>query len=72
MAVSITESPELRASAPRVLFGGKFVWDRADNYDITPDGQRFVMVQRTADDGTTEQLRVVLNWAEELETRFGK
>jgi Tol biopolymer transport system component len=72
MAVTITVSPELRASAPRVLFGGKFVWDRADNYDITPDGQRFVMVQRTADEGTTEQLRVVLNWTAELEKKFAK
>lgn len=37
------------------------------NYDISPDGSRFAMVKRGKDTpASTEPLRVVLNWAEEL------
>ncbi|MCH6569537.1 MAG: hypothetical protein IH794_05485, partial [Acidobacteria bacterium] len=35
------------------------------NYDITPDGQRFVMVQATQESAQA-QIQVVLNWFEEL------
>ena len=34
------------------------------NYDISPDGQRFLMIQ--AVEGSTAQINVVLNWDEEL------
>ncbi len=37
------------------------------NYDITPDGQRFLMVQ--GGDANLTQLNVVLNWFEELKQR---
>ncbi|MGK2858213.1 MAG: protein kinase domain-containing protein [Thermoanaerobaculia bacterium] len=71
-SVAIEPGEPLRASAPRILFGGKFVWDRPDNFDIAPDGQSFVMVQSSAGDGVTEVLRVTLNWSRELEKRFAK
>ena len=36
-------------------------------YDVTPDGQRFMFVQR--DRGLGRQINVVLNWFEELKER---
>ncbi len=38
-------------------------------YDVTPDGQRFVMVHLGDGDSERSQLNVVLNWFEELKQR---
>ena len=71
MAVDITTEPTFSAGTPRILFekpflrGGVF---RA-NYDITPDGQRFVMTQAGLQQEDTTQINVVLNWFEELKQR---
>ena len=35
------------------------------NFDVTPDGQRFVMLQRDAP-ATTNEVHIVLNWFQEL------
>ena len=70
MAVAIeTESdPELSVGTPALLFEGRFLpgpnWARR-NYDISPDGQRFLMIQREQDLVPTEII-VILNWFEEL------
>ena len=72
MVVSVSETPGLRVSAPQLLFGGPFVFERAGNYDIAPDGKRFIMVQRTTDDRATQLLRVVLNWSSDLKKRFAR
>jgi len=67
MSVTISETPELSASRPQVLFEGLYHY--ADlptrTYDVGPDG-RFVMVTEPAPDEATRQLHVVLNWSEEL------
>ena len=34
------------------------------NYDVAPDGQRFVMIRREEDEDS--QLHIVLNWFQEL------
>ncbi len=39
------------------------------NYDVTPDGQRFVMVKPSEQQGAATQINVVLNWFEELKQR---
>ncbi len=38
-------------------------------YDVTPDGQRFLMVQVTESEQAATQINVVLNWFEELKQR---
>jgi hypothetical protein len=59
MVVSVvTSGPELRASAPKPLFEGDYYEGSgascemggaaAANYDVTPDGQRFLMVRDNA------------------------
>jgi len=69
MAVVITTEPVFNAGKPRLLFEKRYaVTNRPDaprNYDISPDGQRFLMVKREQDVIPTE-LIVVLNWFEEL------
>ena len=47
MVVSIDTEPSFTAGAPEVLFEGSFFFSGARRtYDITPDGQRFVMLRR--------------------------
>lgn len=53
-------TPEV--SRPRKLLEGPFVWDRVDNYDISPDGKRFFFIRRAAGPTFSATLRVVLNW----------
>jgi hypothetical protein len=43
MAVDVVTTPEFRAGTPRLLFEGSHLAGR--NFDVAPDGQRFVMIQ---------------------------
>jgi Tol biopolymer transport system component len=46
----------------RTAVQGPYIWERPDNYDLSPDGQRFAFVKRPAGAAATATLRVVLNW----------
>jgi hypothetical protein len=35
-------------------------------YDVSPDGQRFLFVKANVENGPPDEVRVVLNWTEEL------
>jgi len=71
MAVEVTTEPTFSASTPRLLFEGNFQPSSGNlaNYDVTPDGQRFVMIQLGGTDSEASQINVVLNWFEELKQR---
>jgi serine/threonine protein kinase/Tol biopolymer transport system component len=68
VAVPIKTSPTFMPGQGRVLFEGSFaeeIGGRNQNYCVSPDNQRFLIVRQGA--GTTPQsLRVVFNWFEEL------
>jgi hypothetical protein len=69
MAVDIATQPGFTAGKPRMLFEGQYLPTPATfpNYDVAPDGQRFLMLkpsEQTASAPT--QINVVLNWTEEL------
>jgi dipeptidyl aminopeptidase/acylaminoacyl peptidase len=66
IAVSIETEPELRTTGSEVLFEGKYSTDSRRNYDVSGDGQRFLMVKESEDHSAETQLVVVLNWFEEL------
>ena len=72
MVVAIRTAPTLHVGTPRELFRGAFEenqWgDRS--YDVMPDGQHFVMFE--SDPASAPELRVIRNWAAELETTVGK
>jgi len=67
MAVEIATEPTFSAGTPRLLFDGRYHYGLGaapQNYDVTSDGQRFLMVQ--ASEQAPTQINVVLNWFEEL------
>ena len=69
MAVAIETEPELSVGKPRLLFEGRFLeagpLHLRRSYDVSSDGQRFLMIQREQDLVPTE-IVVILNWFEEL------
>ena len=68
LIVDVDTGDELKAGTPRNVLTARFAvggGGRNQNYEVSPDGDRFVFVQR--DEGVPRELRVVLNWFEELE-----
>jgi len=63
MAVGLTaDGDQLRLSSPHQLFARAYAYGAGitiANYDVTQDGQRFLMV---SEDVTVGRLRVILNW----------
>jgi serine/threonine-protein kinase len=76
LVVDITYSPSLKASKPRVLWRGNYLAGAGSscgmagptsaNYDVTPDGERFLMIEDASSTAESERLRVVSNWSVEL------
>ena len=64
------QATELSAGKPKVLFEGPYepVPARLPNFDVSPDGQRFLML-KPEEEATATQIVVVLNWFEELKRR---
>jgi eukaryotic-like serine/threonine-protein kinase len=72
MAVDIATQPSFVAGKPRMLFQGQYTPNpgRLPQYDVSPDGQRFLMLKPTEQAGAAPtQINVVLNWFEELKRR---
>jgi eukaryotic-like serine/threonine-protein kinase len=72
MAVTVATAPDLSAGKPRLLFEGRFVRGLTlghTNYDVSPDGQRFLMIKDAAQQAAPLQVNVVLNWFDELKRR---
>jgi serine/threonine-protein kinase len=72
MAVDIATQPSFAAGKPRMLFEGQYVRTpaTATNYDVSPDGQRFLMLKPSDQAlAVPTQINVVLNWFEELKRR---
>ena len=69
LAVSMVTKPTLEIGQPTLLFEGRYDRDDAasgnPNYDVTADGQRFVMV-KGVEGSDQRQIQVVTNWFEEL------
>ncbi|HEX4544465.1 MAG TPA: protein kinase [Candidatus Acidoferrum sp.] len=65
-AVDVTSSPGFRVGKAHVLYQGD-IWNDAagPNYALSPDGKRFVVVERSKD-STESNINVILNWNEEL------
>jgi eukaryotic-like serine/threonine-protein kinase len=77
MAVDIATQPGFAAGKPRKLFEGPYLprttlptLATMPNYDVSPDGQRFLMVKGGEQGAAAPtQINVVLNWSEELKRR---
>lgn len=73
MAVAVGTTRGFSVARPRALFAGRNR-SAADspghaNYDVTPDGQRFVMIEQADPKHLPARLHVVVNWLEELKRR---
>jgi len=66
IAVTIETEPELVATKFEVLFEEQFYTGMYRSYDVSRDGQRFLMVKETEEQSSANQLIVVHNWFEEL------
>ena len=72
MVVPIDTAPTFSPGTPSIVvegdyyFGGNF-----RNYDIDPDGSRFLMIKSApaSDRAADPRIVAVLNWFEELESR---
>ena len=73
MAVEITTKPSFSAGRPKMLFEGQYQslpTISTPNYDVSPDGQRFLMLKPSEQaQAAPTQINVVLNWFEELKRR---
>jgi serine/threonine-protein kinase len=72
MAVDVSLQPAFTAGKPRVLFQGQYFASvfpfTGTAYDVSPDGQRFLMVKQTEQTtAASVQLNVVVNWFQELQ-----
>ena len=76
MVVAVSTQPTIRASRPQLLWEGHYSVGMGSscgmpgatsaNYDVTADGQRFLMIKDLDQDAVSKQIVVVLNFAEEL------
>jgi WD40 repeat protein len=66
MAVPVAaDGGVLRASKPAKLFAGSYIrtsW----GWDVSADGQRFLLLKQTETSAVDDELRVVINWFDEL------
>ena len=67
MVAGLELEPEFRPRRARVLFEGQYALYSLEgpNYDIHPDGERFVMIQDVEPDPVP--IEITLNWFSELE-----
>jgi WD40-like Beta Propeller Repeat len=71
MAVEIAMQSGFSAGKPKVLFEGQYepTLFTNPNYDVSPDGKRFLMLKPSESAEAATQINVVLNWFEELKRR---
>jgi eukaryotic-like serine/threonine-protein kinase len=73
MALEVATQPGFVAGKPHMLFEGQYVtndWPQVSTaYDVSADGQRFLMVKATEQASSATQINVVLNWFEELKQK---
>jgi eukaryotic-like serine/threonine-protein kinase len=71
MAVDIQTEPAFAAGAPHVVFDGTFAAGQPGlpGYDVSLDGQRFLMIKLGDAEAGQRSIHVVLNWANQLRGR---
>jgi serine/threonine-protein kinase len=76
MAVSVNTNPSFVAGAPQLLWEGVYAegtssacgppGPTSSNYDVSPNGERFLMIKDSETDSVATQVNVILNWSDEL------
>jgi serine/threonine-protein kinase len=78
MSVSVATGPPFRAGRPRMLWEEEYMFSPSSScgikgpsttsYDVSPDGEHFLMTKDNDQNLYSTRIVVVLNWAEELKT----
>lgn len=71
-AVRVETAPSFTSGPPTKLFDGPYFTEFLNRtYDVSPNGQRFLMIKNTASDDESANPRVVVvvNWGEELKAK---
>jgi hypothetical protein len=67
MAAALQTSPDgVRAETPRVLFTAELQNGGLHGFDVTPDGQRFLLLLMPRAEGSTLHPTVMANWPAQL------
>ena len=68
MAAGVEANTTFATTKPLLLFSAAYMrlWQGLPDWDITPDGKRFLMIKVSDTESAPTQLNVVLNWFEEL------
>ena len=70
MRVAVTTSAgDFSAARPELLFEGDYFEGDYKDWDVAPDGKRFLMIKDEAAESAPKHLNLVLNWFEELKAR---
>lgn len=71
MAVPVSLQPTFSAGKTELLFEGHYHLTNASlpQYDVSPDGQRFLMIKDAGADQSATQINIVQNWFQELEQK---
>ncbi len=71
MAVEVALEPGFSVGKPRMLFTGDYVPapNSMVNYDVSVDGQRFLMIKESEQTTAVTQINLVQNWFEELKQK---
>ncbi len=82
MVVEVRTQPSFTAGRPRLLWQGHYSPGMSSscalpgvtsfNYDVTQDGQRFLMVKDLHQDVASNRIHVVVNWTQELARRMAQ
>ena len=64
MAVDVETGAVFRAGTPRMLFEKV-----SSDYDVAPDGRRFLMLKPAVTTTDSSELHVILNWFDDLRRR---
>ena len=82
MSVDVATGQTLAASRPKVLWEGRYLagvgsscgmtGPTSANYDVSADGQRFLMIQDTSPNVECTLLHVISNWSNGLKERVTK
>ncbi len=67
MVVTIETDPHLSWSDPKMVFEGVDVMlTDTRNYDIHPNGQRFLLIDEIDQEVDNQQINIIINWFDEL------
>ena len=68
MSVAVDTRSAFQAGTTKTLFNGVFDLrsNSGESYDVDPRGNRFFMIRLAEDDSSGAQVRIVLNWFDEL------